>query len=1438
MKRNTWKKKNLVFVLVFAMIVQTFVSDITLNVYANGFSSDTEESNMGSPENDNIAGIRENLESPVNETLPNNYMSVIVSYLNDEIIVGEEDGYELTLNLDGSVLNLDALESIAPDVEEIYELNNCVLKDLNDNEITNVKRLRYNSINNIIQYSVSEDVDDWQDVIDGSKLYVIVQTKEEITNKVIIGHVVGHDSEEIMGIHNMTILLPNDESIVTWENFPKVIESKAGEEYQFIRLEVAERETGNAKSVIYGIRYVGGSIELFLNNLFENSISYEPDTQYLRAVYEQTHKTITQHDICLSGTGECVGFNNVQLTFYEDEVINLKEGEVDLFDDSTKSYATWDGQQLGETIEIDGETYAYKRVVKYKNKSDQYVENDTSDTRIVYSMQMRDNIIYQYTDRTIEEQEFTETDKLVFVYCKTDVEELEIAANIANVNSWPILNVEKDAIKVTKENGEMFTSEENYYTFSDYTNEASDKNVITIDDAMFKFKEAYVTTNPKYVEGDTSKIIVDALRIYGDEVQFRQKDTSTWKDLVDRTTYYLYLGYKEHNVVSKTVTMTAVLADASQKNLGTLDIELKKETMADGTLNIESPTVLIKDLVANGTIADSYEIDGVIYRFRDAIMVSDLNNFTQHTYKLATSSKPSVTAKQNMVSGLKLNDTVIQYQYANNNFYDLKNGTVVLLYAEDLHTVETIDSASLGVTIRMVNFKNQQTNFGGPYKEGVGRTEGLITKTVKENGYPSTIKGNIDFENWFGETPKDKNVISSQEVNHLFLKKHYDESGTFHYSGFENFAHLDRSTGDFTVYEEIGVCADIKVQDSHKRGHFFPYNNIAPGLFSSNTNLISANGNPIPENDSRYNENLYVTKENTDYYFGTYMEAEFAQPVDGMYRNKPMVFEFNGDDDLWVYLDGVLILDIGGIHNAQRGYINFHTGEVHIDKMPKADGLDTTIKEMFLEAVGEEQIDNYFFEEDTFVDGSIHKMQMFYMERGAGSSNLDISFNLPTVPKNSIQVGKELEYSDQENFSDLRYAFKVYAQEIIGHDESYNEIYGDNYVALNSNAVLNDANATPVEFKEDGTFYLKPGQVATFLNFGDERKYYAEEIAAEGVSDLEVVRTTYKENKNMEIDGIVSSIKSSKERKMVHFVNYLNDEEFKDLIIKKQVMVYDKYIESEDEYDIKIYMKNNFTGMSDYVGYYYLKNEESGMYYYKDDNGEIQETTEKKIYDHTSNGVIENIKIGQIVLIDNVLVGTQFYVEEVNINKNYNQTPVIEYKNCSNIVNEDDTSYYVVSKNDDAEVIITNKVLTRDIVLTKKIDDFNEAVVFKYLIKGPFGFEKEVEILFDEDDISNVGFDASGKSITIEDVAVGEYTVVEKAIRGYDLVHLDNEDNTLPENYSKIPFSTVLSIDASCDADGSAYFWGSVRKTPSYSIVNQIRFDENGNIVLSNKSSI
>lgn len=927
-------------------------------------------------------------------------------------------------------------------------------------------------------------------------------------------------------------------------------------------------KTDGTEALLYKITYNAETDKVRVGEGKSSAYYDLEDDASLRFYYKETPtRTIEGHDVALSG-GETICLNGVEMTLYLNEEVNLLEEHTTLFDEGTKSYATWNGKKLEKIIEHNGEFYQYKRIIKYKSKSTPYKENDNANTQVVTALKMVGNRIEQTSidlltnpPSEVEWQNFTETDKLVFVYCKMDVEELTVKATAVKADySGDIGDIE---IPVIKNKDELATREEDYQTFAEFMDETNPKHIITEDGVTYTFEGAYVSSGATYNENSIVKKI-DALRILGDEVQFRFEGASQWHDMKQVYTYHLFLSYKDTRT-SRSVTLTAVLADGSNTNLGTVEVVLSREQKADGTYETVSPTVTIEELVAEGKIQESYVINGVEHKFRDAVMIGgNLDSFTSTTYKNGLKTVPTAASSVALVRGLRLNDDRIQYQYDEKHIFDTKSRDIVLVYAEDLHTVETIDSKALGVTMRMFNFKVRQTDFGGPFANNKGRTPNLLTKTVKANGYPSTIAGNIDLEKWFGEDPlnradADPNLISSQEVNHLFLKEHFDEDGTFHFSGFENYAYLDQDTGNFTVYEELG-STDSSDKTTYKRGNFFPFNQILPGVYSKYVNQYDSTGKLLPATAERYGEKLYMGKENIDYNFGMYIETQFLQAIDGMNRENPVRFEFNGDDDFWVYIDGVLVLDIGGIHNAQDGYIDFSTGQVYVKPLSAsgaANWEDTTIKTKFVEALGEDGINENMFEGNTFADGTLHKMQVFYMERGEGASTLHLNFNIAPIQKETIQVTKHLGNPDQGLQTDLDYAFRIYVQPVKEYyehiDENGNivltELY-DQTADKSEYEVLKECPDSNVQFDDDGTFHLKAGQTALFPGIQANRKYYVAEINLDN-EKWDVSKTKYTENEtnimlpeediSENATELETDIKMISERNKVTFFNYAKE---------------------------------------------------------------------------------------------------------------------------------------------------------------------------------------------------------------------------------------------------------------------------------------------------------
>ena len=140
--------------------------------------------------------------------------------------------------------------------------------------------------------------------------------------------------------------------------------------------------------------------------------------------------------------------------------------------------------------------------------------------------------------------------------------------------------------------------------------------------------------------------------------------------------------------------------------------------------------------------------------------------------------------------------------------------------------------------------------------------------------------------------------------------------------------------------------------------------------------------------------------ENDKYSFGMKLGADFYMPKDGRVNNQDMVFDFTGDDDVWVFIDGVLVLDLGGIHQALGGKINFATGEITYDKTPSHGKRPAgTITEAFTNANAREKWDSTAYKK--------HHLSFFYLERGDGGSNCKIRFNLPVKPSKAIDIEKE-----------------------------------------------------------------------------------------------------------------------------------------------------------------------------------------------------------------------------------------------------------------------------------------------------------------------------------------------------------------------------------------------------------------------------------------------
>lgn len=297
------------------------------------------------------------------------------------------------------------------------------------------------------------------------------------------------------------------------------------------------------------------------------------------------------------------------------------------------------------------------------------------------------------------------------------------------------------------------------------------------------------------------------------------------------------------------------------------------------------------------------------------------------------------------------------------------------------------------------------------------------------NGYPRLNLSNESNYGRYADTANSTDYLTNEKktesLAYLFspdVQNQYKESyravqglfrqradGYYYYDSRLNFASFNKNTNSFTLYNSSGVAKETG--SNVYSGQFFPFN-TAYDVFDSY----------IEKNDGSYQLTYQDIKkqgdENSDYepintggnsyikcyapdlnhYLGMTLEMQFVQPVGGRVTNSAdesadMVFEFSGDDDVWIFIDDVMVADLGGLHDALELSINFATGVV------KVEGVGHTLYDSFVTAYGENSnLGGVEFNGNTFSDNTTHTLKMFYLERGHMASNLSLSFNIQTLP--------------------------------------------------------------------------------------------------------------------------------------------------------------------------------------------------------------------------------------------------------------------------------------------------------------------------------------------------------------------------------------------------------------------------------------------------------
>lgn len=360
---------------------------------------------------------------------------------------------------------------------------------------------------------------------------------------------------------------------------------------------------------------------------------------------------------------------------------------------------------------------------------------------------------------------------------------------------------------------------------------------------------------------------------------------------------------------------------------------------------------------------------------------------------------------------------------------------------------------------------------------------GIVRDKLGDDGYPSLNNLNMRTASWLSDRDGNEslaylfnpNTSAEGKASYKDVKGllQVDDKGYYYYDSTKNYAVYYDDNKSFVLYNSPGINGGGGAQTV---GQFFPFNKADNAGYVGKKYLMNQNASD---------------HQTMNHYFGMHMSTRFIQQYDGHVdkdKTKDVTYEFSGDDDVWIFIDGKLVADLGGIHNAASVSINFATGEISINN-----GEPQSLR--LGEILG--------YQDNTIPDNTYHTLDFFYLERGNYDSNMKLKYNLVTIPESSLikvdqlgnsvpeaefalyaadDTGKSNPIAKGTTNSDGEFVFLDEKDFPITINQLYEKYKGVN---VNGNSLILRETKTPAGYRSIGDvglcFYKNPNQ-----NYSDE----------------------------------------------------------------------------------------------------------------------------------------------------------------------------------------------------------------------------------------------------------------------------------------------------------------------------------------------------------------